>query len=86
MSNKPVVPARSDLRPGQRVLIELKKDQRSGRLTEGVIKTLLTKKPSHTYGIKVRLESGAVGRVKKILADVPGVRSGVSQPEQGAKI
>lgn len=60
---------RKDLKPGMRVNIVLKKDQRSGNLTEGVIKNLLTKSPSHTHGIKVRLEDGQVGRVKEILAD-----------------
>jgi len=50
-----------------RVNIVLKKDQRSGTLTEGVIKQLLTKSPKHTHGIKVRLEDGQVGRVKEIL-------------------
>jgi len=45
----------------------LKKDQPTGRLTEGVVKDLLTKSPAHPHGIKVRLESGAVGRVKEIL-------------------
>lgn len=60
---------RKDLNPGMRVNIVLKKDQRSGTLTEGVIKQLLTKSPSHTHGIKVRLEDGQVGRVKQILND-----------------
>ncbi len=58
---------RKNLKPGMRVNIVLKKDQRSGNLTEGVIKNLLTKSPSHTHGIKVRLEDGQVGRVKEIL-------------------
>ena len=58
---------RKDLKPGMRVNIVLKKDQRSGTLTEGVIKQLLTKSPKHTHGIKVRLEDGQVGRVKEIL-------------------
>ncbi len=57
---------RSDIKPGTRVSIVLKKDQRTGRLTEGVVKDLLTKSSSHTHGIKVRLESGEVGRVKTI--------------------
>jgi len=60
---------RKDLKPGLRVNIVLKKDQRSGKLTEGVIKNLLTKSPTHTHGIKVRLEDGQVGRVKEILSD-----------------
>lgn len=57
----------SDIRPGMRVRVVLKKDQPTGRLTEGVVKDLLTKSPAHPHGIKVRLESGAVGRVKDIL-------------------
>ena len=58
---------RADIHPGLRVNIVLKKDQRSGILTEGVVKNLLTKSPFHPHGIKVRLEDGQVGRVKEIL-------------------
>jgi uncharacterized repeat protein (TIGR03833 family) len=57
---------RSDIKPGLRVSIVLKKDQRSGKLTEGIVKDILTGSPLHPHGIKVRLESGDVGRVKKI--------------------
>lgn len=57
---------RSDIKPGTRVSIVLKQDQRSGKLTEGIVKDILTKSPAHTHGIKVRLEDGAVGRVKTI--------------------
>ena len=57
---------RKDIKPGIRVFIVLKQDQRSGKLTEGIVKNILTKSSSHPHGIKVRLESGAVGRVKKI--------------------
>ena len=57
---------RSDIKPGAKVSIVLKKDQRSGKLTEGIVKDILTKSPKHPHGIKVRLESGAVGRVKSI--------------------
>jgi uncharacterized repeat protein (TIGR03833 family) len=57
---------RSDIKIGLQVSIVLKKDQRSGKLTEGVVKNILTKSPRHPHGIKVRLESGAVGRVKTI--------------------
>ena len=57
---------RALIKPGQKVSIVLKKDQRTGRLTEGTIKNLLTKSPSHPHGIKVRLENGLVGRVKII--------------------
>lgn len=63
------VPARKDLRPGLCVAIVLKADQRTGKLTEGVVRDLLTKSPKHPHGIKVRLEDGQVGRVKKILDD-----------------
>ena len=57
---------RSDIKPGAEVHIVLKKDQRTGKLTQGIVKDILTKSPNHPHGIKVRLESGAVGRVKKI--------------------
>jgi len=57
---------RADIKPGAEVSIVLKKDQRSGKLTEGIVKNILTKSPKHPHGIKVRLESGAVGRVKSI--------------------
>ncbi len=58
---------RENLKPGLRVNIVLKKDQRTGKLTEGVIKDLLTKVPRHHRGIKVRLENGDIGRVQEIL-------------------
>jgi len=58
---------RVNIKPGIRVLIVLKKDQRSGKLTEGIVKDILTKSPAHPHGIKVRLESGEIGRVKEIL-------------------
>ena len=58
---------RADVKPGQRVKIVLKKDQRTGVLTEGVVKDLLTNSPTHPHGIKVRLEDGQVGRVKEII-------------------
>ena len=57
---------RSDIRPGVRVSIVLKNDQRTGKLTEGVVKDILTNSPVHPHGIKVRLESGQIGRVKEI--------------------
>jgi uncharacterized repeat protein (TIGR03833 family) len=59
---------RKDIRSGVEVDIVLKKDQRSGRLTRGNVKDILTKSASHPYGIKVRLTDGQVGRVKKIIA------------------
>ena len=58
---------RADIAVGQKVSIVLKKDQRSGKLTEGVVGAILTKSAAHPHGIKVRLESGLVGRVKAIL-------------------
>jgi uncharacterized repeat protein (TIGR03833 family) len=58
---------RGDIKSGLKVLIVLKKDQRSGKLTEGIVKDILTKSPTHPHGIKVRLESGEIGRVKKII-------------------
>ena len=58
---------RKDIQPGRRVRIVLKKDQRTGKLTEGIVKDLLTKSPTHTRGIKVRLENGEIGRVKEII-------------------
>ncbi len=58
---------RADIRAGIKVKIVLKKDQRSGILTEGVVKGILTNSPSHPHGIKVRLVSGDVGRVKEII-------------------
>jgi len=60
---------RSDIKPGMSVAIVLKSDQRTGKLTEGIVKDLLTKSPTHPHGIKVRLESGDVGRVKEIRDD-----------------
>ncbi|MBI5102346.1 MAG: YwbE family protein [Nitrospirae bacterium] len=57
---------RSDIRPGMAVSIVLKKDQRSGTLTEGTVQNILTSSPFHPHGIKVRLSNGAVGRVKVI--------------------
>ena len=58
---------RKNISPGKVVEIVLKQDQRSGRLTKGVVADLLTKSPQHPHGIKVRLEDGQVGRVKNIL-------------------
>ncbi len=60
---------RADIKPGIKVSIVLKKDQRTGVRTTGTVKDILTKSPSHPHGIKVRLESGEVGRVKDILED-----------------
>jgi uncharacterized repeat protein (TIGR03833 family) len=60
------VTERTEVKPGQRVLVVLKPDQRSGKLTEGIVKDILTRSSIHPHGIKVRLESGMVGRVKEI--------------------
>ena len=57
---------RVKIKHGQCVLIVLKKNQRSGKLTEGIVKDVLTRAPTHPHGIKVRLESGEIGRVKEI--------------------
>lgn len=57
---------RSDIKIGADVEIVLKKDQRTGALTSGKVKDILTKSPNHPHGIKVRLEDGQVGRVKKV--------------------
>ena len=56
---------RVNIKPGSRVSIVLKEDQRSGKLTEGIVKDILTKSAIHPHGIKVRLESGQIGRVKE---------------------
>lgn len=61
---------RSDVRVGQLVNIVLKEHQRTGELTEGVVKNILTNSGTHPHGIKVRLETGEVGRIKEILEDV----------------
>ncbi|MFH5181979.1 YwbE family protein [Paenibacillus sp. TAB 01] len=60
---------RKDVVPGRRVHIVQKQDQRTGKLTEGVVKDILTNSPTHPHGIKVRLTDGIVGRVKQILND-----------------
>ena len=62
---------RSDITPGIRVRVVQKQDQRSGKLTDGIVRDILTKSPTHPHGIKVRLTSGAVGRIKEILG-TPG--------------
>jgi uncharacterized repeat protein (TIGR03833 family) len=59
---------RSSIRTGLGVMIVLKNDQRTGKLTAGIVKDILTNSPSHPHGIKVRLMDGQVGRVKKILS------------------
>jgi len=60
---------RENIKPGLRVAIVLKQDQRTGKRTIGVVKDLLTNSPNHPHGIKVRLADGQVGRVQEILTD-----------------
>ena len=60
---------RANIKPGMTVLIVLKQDQRTGKLTRGIVQDILTKSPNHPHGIKVRLESGEVGRVKEIVTE-----------------
>ncbi len=59
--------SKENIFPGQRVAVIKKNDQATGNLTEGIVKEILTNSATHPHGIKVRLESGEVGRVKKIL-------------------
>ena len=59
--------SRCNIKPGMEVDIVLKKDQRTGKLTRGVVRDLLTKSSNHPHGIKVRLTDGQVGRVKQII-------------------
>jgi uncharacterized repeat protein (TIGR03833 family) len=58
---------RNNIKPGIKVRIVLKQDQLSGKLTEGVVKEILTNSPNHPHGIKVRLLDGKVGRVKEVI-------------------
>ncbi len=58
---------RADIRPGIDVLVELTEDKRTGKLTGGRVKEILTSAPNHPHGIKVKLESGLVGRIKQII-------------------
>ena len=60
---------RSEIKPGMNVSIVLKEDQRTGKLTSGIVKDILTNSPNHPHGIKVRLTNGMVGRVKDITED-----------------
>ncbi len=60
--------SRAAIKPGMTVLIVLKQDQRSGKLTRGIVKDILTKSPTQPHGIKVRLMDGQVGRVKEVVA------------------
>ena len=67
MNNESESRYRKNIIPGERVAIVLKKDQMSGKLTEGVVKEILTNSSFHPHGIKVRFEDGKVGRVKAVL-------------------
>jgi len=58
---------RADIKPGIEVRVELTEHKRTGRLTEGKVKEVLTSSPNHPHGIKVMLESGLVGRIKQII-------------------
>ncbi len=58
---------RASIKPGMVVHIVLKKDQATGKLTRGIVKDILTRSPTHPHGIKVRLQSGEVGRVKEVV-------------------
>ncbi|HHD72677.1 MAG TPA: YwbE family protein [Epsilonproteobacteria bacterium] len=58
---------RKNIQSGKAVAIVLKQDQRTGKLTEGIVQDILTNSATHPHGIKVRLMSGEVGRVKKLL-------------------
>jgi len=60
---------RIDIKINSKVLVVQKQDQRSGKLTEGVVKRILTNSQTHPHGIKVMLESGIVGRVKEIISN-----------------
>ena len=58
---------RENIKPGSKVRVVQKQDQRSGKLTDGIVQRILTKSPDHPHGIKVMLDGGIVGRVKEIL-------------------
>jgi len=58
---------RADIKPGISVMVELTEDKRSGRLTGGKVKEVLTSSPIHPHGIKVMLENGLIGRIKQII-------------------
>ncbi len=64
-------PSKSEIKKGLAVAIVLKEDQRTGKLTEGIVQDILTNSPAHPHGIKVRLTTGEVGRVKKLIQAKP---------------
>ncbi len=67
MENKTDGKNRNNIKIGSKVEIVQKQDQRSGNLTEGIVKKILTKSSTHPHGIKVVLDTGKVGRVKKVI-------------------
>jgi uncharacterized repeat protein (TIGR03833 family) len=74
-----------NIKQGAQVRVVMKQDQRSGKLTEGVVKDILTHSRTHPHGIKVRLESGIVGRVKEVLTQIgiaPGTPANASDNEE----
>lgn len=58
---------RENIKPGSKVRVAQKQDQRSGKLTDGIVQRILTKSSNHPHGIKVVLDGGIVGRVKEVL-------------------
>ena len=68
----PEPPTRDQIRRGVQVSIVTKKDQRTGRLTDGIVQDILTSSPSHPHGIKVRLEDGQIGRVQAVSGGASG--------------
>ncbi len=60
--------SRNNIKPGIKVAVVLKKNQRTGELTEGIVKEILTNSQFHPHGIKVRLETGEIGRIQRILS------------------
>ena len=67
---------RAHIKPGMTVLIVLKQDQPTGKLTRGIVKDILTSSATHPHGIKVRLTDGQVGRVKEVVAEENEMRKG----------
>lgn len=72
---------RSEIYPGLEVDVILKKDQPTGKLTRGIVKQILTSKPEHTRGVKVRLESGEVGRVQHVYGSQPARAQEPEEPD-----
>jgi uncharacterized repeat protein (TIGR03833 family) len=71
---------RKDIHPGLEVEIVQKADQRTGKRTRGIVRDILTSSPQHTRGIKVRLQTGEVGRVQAILKEIPKAAPKKPQP------